>query len=225
LELNHLRAAWRWGRETRLHDERELPTTRVKIEDKRPRPTPKRRDVAAVLAHLDRWGRLAVLLYAGTGCRRGEIASLTWDRVALDDEAILVRGKTGYRAVPIPPPVVEALAAVPVEARVGFVLGVRPTTVAGNLHGIMARACEAAGVPRFSAQAVRRYVTTMVLGAGVPAAIESKLIGHSAEVAQRDYLAVDTDGRREAMQAARLGYHDEAPKPSTPVRRPRRGPA
>ena len=109
-ELVVLRAAWRWAREEGHVENRELPRVSLKVVTKRNTPAPSPETVRAAVAKMRGWARLGVLLLEGTGCRRGEIAGLTWDRVDLERREIRVHGKTGERIVPLVTSLVEELA-------------------------------------------------------------------------------------------------------------------
>src|SRR5580700_5616618 len=73
----------------------------------------------------------AFLALAGTTTmRKGEVLSLRWDRVHLEDApyATLVRTKTGYRRhVPIPQSIVRTLKALPSHGRHEYLFPSRPT--------------------------------------------------------------------------------------------------
>ena len=87
-EVHVLRMAWRWGREVGVVPAHELPRVSVRVQGHirdRYRPTPT--EVARVMRELEGWAQLALLLYAGTGCRLDEIAALRWADVDLDGGA------------------------------------------------------------------------------------------------------------------------------------------
>lgn len=208
LEIQILRHAWRWGTEGALGPVGELPRVRVGTATTRDRYTPSRAEIGAVLGKMTGWSRLMFLLLAGTGCRRGEIGSLTWDRVDLDGAVIDVVGKTGKRRVPLAPPLVDAL----LEARPlipqGNVLG-RSTVSANALLGRMIwAACDAAEVRRFSPHALRRAAVAALYRGGVDVSVAAAALGHSPAIAMKNYREVEESETASAVKAARLGYFD-----------------
>ncbi len=207
LELETLRLAWRWACDVgAIPAHRELPRFTVRLNGwTRNRTTPTREQVAAVLAELKGWARLAIVLLACTGCRKGEVLSLTWADVDLDGERLTVRGKVGLRSVPLGGAAVEALA----EALAALDVVAGPM-FAGSKHTTMgidlpvARACERAGVPVFAVGALRRYAVRELYRAGVDPAVAASVVGHSPAVAMAHYRQVSEEERAEAVARARL---------------------
>lgn len=212
-ELVRLRAAWTWGQEMGLVPMRALPRVRVTAEPRNCRTTPTRGDLIAVLAQLQGWQRLAVLLFAATGARLGELADLRWQDVALDRAELTVTGKTGTRVVPIAAPVVASLelwrAEHPRHAEGDRIWGVGGSSVRAKMRLILAKACERAKVPRFTAQGLRRAAVDALYRAGVDPAAAAAVVGHSPAVALAAYRRATEADRRRAVRAARLGYLDD----------------
>lgn len=194
-----LRHAWAWGVEEGLVAGK-LP--RVKPPKGRrvySRATPERDDVARVLDAMepDSWAWRVTFLLAATGARRGEILSLTWARVYLEEGVIEVNGKTGPREVPIGPGVVAELRRWREGATIDRVVG--PTQNPEGLWWALRRACIAVGVRPFTAQGLRRAATVALYRAGL-VDLESRVLGHSPAVAARDY--------REVLQQDRQAVHE-----------------
>lgn len=215
-ELRVLRLAWNWG-ESRGHTPAgRLSAVRVRVDDAtfvNNHRTPTRDEVAAVLAHMEGWPRLATLLLAATGARVGEIASLRWGSVDLDEGWIRVVGKTGPRDIPVPRGVVEELRRVGPGAGDAPVLGkAESTVIVGLQHTFLPRACEAAGVARFTPHGLRRLASMTLADAGVDVATYAALLGHSPAVAIRRYQEVTPERRRKAAAAALLGVFSDEPK-------------
>lgn len=213
IEIIALRTAWRWGREVGLVDG-ELASVRLPTGHTRPRNTPTRGDVVAVLAQLDGWRRVIVELYASTGCRLGELAYLHRRDVDLERCELAVEGKTGKRVVPLSPPTVallaEWMAESPGAGADAPLWGVAAKTVRAKMSPTLAAACAAAGVRAFSPHGLRR----MVVGAlyrsnAVDIGTAASLVGHSPATALKHYRDVTEGDRRAAVQLARLGYLDD----------------
>lgn len=205
-DLVTIGAAWRWAREQGLVD-RELPrvTVDVKPDDAvYSRYTPTADEVARVLAALPKggWAWRCAYLLAATGCRRSEIATLTWDRVDLVGRLVSVQGKTGRRRVPLHPDVVAELATW--ERRGERVHGVAVNTVA-QLTLRLEQACEAVKVPKFSAHGLRRAGVTRMYRAGVDPAVAAAVFGHSPTTAMRHYRAVAEEDLAAAVVASGMG--------------------
>lgn len=211
MELGVVRMAWRWGREIGVCPVRDLPHVPVNVKPTRNRRTPSTSEVTAVLGAMTGWSRLAVRLLFATGARIGEIAGLTWRDLDLDEGVLRVDGKTGERLIPVEPAVVAELRALRGDAPGGAgVFGVNPRTVKGQIRvRYLPRACEAAGVPVFSAHGLRRAAADTYARAGVDVGTAAALLGHSPKVMLEHYRQVTLDDRRRAVARARLGHLDE----------------
>lgn len=202
LELRLLRQAWGWGRSRGLIPDKDLPKVSVRVRDVRERYTPPPAEVEAVLSHLSGWPYIVLRLLASTGCRRGEIASLTWDKVDLQGRTLLVTGKTGTRRVPIVPEVADWLATLP--RATATVHGTSPSNATGALWRFLDKACKRAGVPRWTPHGLRRAAVNALYRCTDPS-VAGKILGHSPVVALQTYRQVTDEEAREAMEKAALG--------------------
>jgi integrase len=120
---------------------------------------------------------VAVHLAACAGLSRGDVRTLTWDRVDLAGGWIrTARRKTGE---PVDVPIVEPLATVLRERRGlrGLVCRDLPRTDS-CLHAMLRRACREAGVPSVGLHALRHAYATMMQRAGVDVATIGRLLAH-----------------------------------------------
>ena len=187
-ELRLLRIAWRWGREHgHLAPRLELPTVRLHAEPAVERYTPTREEVRRVLAHLSGWRRTAVRLLYGTGCRVGEIATARRKHLDVARGILRVKGKTGRRAVRISRRLIDAvLPDLPTDPEERL-LGVTPLTVAVEVRKALHDACDAEGLPRWTAQALRRSATDRLIEGGAAPGTEASHLGHSPAIALTNY--------------------------------------
>lgn len=209
-DLISLRAAWAWGRERELTPDRELPRV-VRAPRGKPvycRYTPTAAEVAAVLEHLRQrvtrpplWPWRAVYLLFATGCRPGEIATLTWDRVL--PGGVLVEGKTGARLVPLHPEVAAEVASW--EHRGPTVAGCAPASVLGHLHVKVEAACEAAGCQRWSLYGLRRAAVRRLYEAREDPTVAAELLGHSPQTAWKHYRQVAESDMAAAVLRTGMG--------------------
>ncbi|MBN1336127.1 MAG: tyrosine-type recombinase/integrase [Deltaproteobacteria bacterium] len=202
-EVAALAAAWRWGREVGHAPDRNLPRVPILIRDVRDKLTPTPGEVAAVLSRLSGWKALAVLLLYGSGCRLGEVSTLTWDRVDLEAGEIRVEGKTGARVVPLPAHVVKALAAAP---RTGpRVLGRTRGSVPALLGPAIKVACEDAKIRHWTPHGLRRAACDLMYRSGVDVGTAAAFLGHSPAVALQYYRKATLEDVRAAARKAGLG--------------------
>ncbi|MFH1468530.1 MAG: tyrosine-type recombinase/integrase [Pseudomonadota bacterium] len=219
-ELAFLGFAWNWGRDKGWVSGTLPPVLQPDPEvyvNNHYNPT--QAEVRAVLAHLDGDYRLAVEQYAWNGARLREISEkLTLADVDLDAQTLTLHGKRGkVRTVPIHP---QHLAWMTERKRAGapgdLLLEAPPEEIALRVTGRrhiyastmrlkLAAACDAAGVPHFTAQGVRRYVDDLLYGGHNDPSTSGDLLGHSPEVSLRAYRKVRASEKRSAMRRAGLG--------------------
>jgi len=178
-------------------------------------PTPEEAAAAIRAMPVDDW-RLLARLIATTGARVGEIIALRSQDLDLSARRVALgategASKTGIRWFPLDAATMRSLA-----GREGH--GPAPVLdLQGRRAPIQAfgsrlrRACEAAGVPRFTPHGLRRMVIGRLLGAHVDAATAASLTGHSVEVMLKHYRDVTEEDRRLAAEQAMLGVLDELP--------------
>lgn len=210
-DFKMLRAAWSWGHELGLVADASLPKVPLKVVGVKDKRTPTREEIARVLSQLDEgWPRLAVLLLAATGARIGEIARLTWGDVDLQGAQIHIRrGKTAARTVPLGPSTVAELAAWAPRDRTPApeegLFGVSWKLIRSKLGtGPLERACEAAGVPKFTPHGLRRAAVDAFLDASVNPKVAGAILGQSDVVMLTYYAQASERKKRDALAAARL---------------------
>ncbi len=213
LDVTVARSAWTWARRLQLVPVREIPPVRVAggpTGKRRHTPTPGQ--VAEVVAWLDqngpRWRADAVRLLWSTGARRGELARATWADVDLAAGTWTLAGKTGPRTIPI---VGETLAILQRRAAGGpdpasWVLGVRPSTMNGNVYKGILAAAQTSGHPPWTPHGLRRAAVDRLYRSGADPGLAAALLGHSPEVALRHYRRPSLEDLRAALEVARLGH-------------------
>lgn len=205
LDMTLFMRAHRWGRRARRIPDVEVPRPRVKVSPTRDTHTPERADVEAVLAQLAGWPRMAVLMYAATGARHSELATIDWPDVDLEQRTIHVDGKTGPRDVPIAPALVAEIR----EWRLSHpwvFWPVAPATFHTLTERHLPRACKAAGVRRFTLQAIRRAVVDLLYDTpAVDVGTAASLVGHSPQTALEHYRRSKPRDKRAAVEASGMG--------------------
>jgi integrase len=128
--------------------------------------------------------------------RKGEILSLRWEHVHLEDApyATLVRTKTGHqRRVPIPQSIVKTLKALPSHGKHEYLFPSRATARCPEParpyrwdFGKQFRAlAKAAGVPNVRIHDLRHAGATILMTLGVPDPIVRKVTGHRSRELER----------------------------------------
>lgn len=177
--------------------------------------TPTCAEVARVLAEIPAGrNRDTLELLSLTGARSGEALALhvrDYDREAgtlaisgRDDERGR-RGKVRVRRWPV----LGALAVLldrltkdrPPEARLIEGAPKRATTIT---LGVLEKACEAAGVPRFTSHGLRRFVATELLEYADPRRV-AELTGHSVAMLLRCYVRPRAEDLREVVARSGIG--------------------
>jgi len=215
LDLLILRQAWSYGRDLGVC-EGELRMPKFKARNTREKTTPRREEIGAVVRELSAPADLALLLFAWTGGRIGEVFALRGRDIHIERAELRLSGKTGPRTVPLTQEALrhlQAAAAAP-EAKV---ISLPESTFREQLK----RAISAADVPRFTPHGVRRYVTVRLIDSGTPIHDAAAILGNSPEVILRDYAAATAQSLKRAVRRANLDLFGDAKV--VPIRRSREG--
>jgi len=144
----------------------------------------------------DREMRAFLALAGTTTMRKGEILSLRWERVHLEDApyATLVRTKTGHqRHVPIPQSIVKTLKALPSHRTGEYLFPSRPTArcpepqrpYRWDFGKQFRQLAKAAGIENVRIHDLRHAGATILMTLGVPDPIVRKVTGHRSRELER----------------------------------------
>lgn len=123
-----------------------------------------------------------LLFLERTGFRIGEALAITWGDVDWRDDLLRVTGgKTlaARRWVPLLPVVREALEAVPADDRSPKRTIFPAETTENSMRSAMRLATQKAGVPTYTPHDLRHRYTSLLVMAGVPPPLVSKIVGHT----------------------------------------------
>jgi integrase/recombinase XerC len=152
---------------------------------------------------------LAILVCLGVGgLRAGEVCALSFGDVESTNHRVVLRvnGKgRKVRLVPLSGPAAEAIRAyrrdavngrTPADAPFFTSLRERPLRLTvPSVDYILRRCCEAAGIPRINAHALRHTAASFAIEGGMPLHRVRDLLGHSSVLVTSRYLHVaSTDG-------------------------------
>jgi len=179
----------------------------------------------------------AFLALAGTTTmRKGEILSLRWDRVHLDQTpyVTLVRTKIGHqRHVPVPEAAIKALKALPSFGHQAYLFPSHPTAVhpeplkphLWDIGQSFRALAKTAGVQNIRIHDLRHAGATILMTLGVPDPIVRKITGHrSRELERYQHLSPELRAMTVNLIATEL-FRGLSKKPTgtptgTPGRRP-----
>ena len=230
--IRTVKALSRWAFERGLLAEDRLRKVRQIPVDSKPVEHWSEEQVNRIVSRLSPATKPLVLTAIMAGLRKGEIAGLTWEDIDFKDRLILVVGQRRAdaqraksrreRLVPICPPLLEVLAALPrtsIYVFPGRDGGKRsPTTCSANRA--LREAARRAGVKgRAFLHKGRASYGSILRAAGVDLELIADLMGHStSKVTKEHYAALRTEHLHEpaARLAARLGY-EPAPAPDEPA--------
>ena len=160
--------------------------------------------VAAIASHASEATRAAIWIALLTGCRRGEVLSIT--QADIGSETITIRaGNTKTlrtRTVPIVPALRPWLAHVPM-----------PVTFEGIKSGFR-RAREAAGMPHVHYHDLRHPCATILLSLDTPLDVVRDILGHSTIKTTERYAHALVHRQRTALEG--LGALVDLHQPSAP---------
>lgn len=148
----------------------------------------------------EQW-RVFVFVALTTGCRRGELLALTWDRVHLDTAQVVITGTKAKRdrVQPLHSDAVVMLRALQASTlrHGGPFAGLgRPGWVCEQFRVIV----EAAGIARCTIHDLRRTFCTDLARLGVNQLIAQRLAGHaSSSTTAKYYQHIDDGSKRDAI--------------------------
>ncbi len=156
-------------------------------------------------------GILATAFY--TGMRRGEIVSLTWDKVDLKNRMIRLEASDTKdkepRTIPICDELYEILNRIPMPLYRGHVFLYKGKPIRG-INRTLRRACRIAGIPYgrfvkdgFVFHDLRHTFNTYMRKAGVPESVIMKVTGHSTREMFDRYNTVDAEDAKQAINQFR----------------------
>lgn len=220
LTFNHLGSAWKWARGSGLAPDAPLVMPKGPPKRKRQpvynRYTPTRAEVEATLVHMSRdWRLLVVEVLFATGARVGEVLTLGWDGFVLGERPALLVGartKTGSRRVPLNSTVADLLRTAKASANGCRYWHGHETPTQKQLLCTIGAACEAAGVPRWTAHGLRRLAVTEMCLAGVPVHVCARIVGNSAQMVMEVYAQVRAENAEDAVAVLGRGSVEESGK-------------
>lgn len=176
---------------------------------------------AALMSVCDKHLKPIVTFALNTGCRRGEILGLTWDRVDLKHGFILLDDtKSGKRReIPINAIVRTVLQGIVRRIDVPFVF-VNPET-SGRYYDVkksFATACRKTGIKNFHFHDLRHTFASQLVMNGVDITTVSKLLGHATLTMTLRYAHLAPDHLKSAvdvlsrLSAAHDNLHDSRAK-------------
>jgi integrase len=175
----------------------------------------------------------AIRLLVLTGARLGEILTLQWRHVLLEEGTLkLPDSKTGRKTVWLNPPAIEVLSTLPRVAGNDFVIvGDRAGSHLVNIHKMWKRICHHAGLADFRIHDLRHSYASVAVGAGVGLYLTGKILGHLRHSTTERYAHLADAPVREAntlignringalgprLETAAAIQSVDAPRPSLP---------
>ena len=204
-EFKVLRMAWKWAQDCGHIDLRDLPKVAVKVDGYvRDRVNPDRYCVDQVIEKLDGEWRRFVEILALTGARPSEVSRLKVSDYDPRKRILKLDGKTGEREFPVPKKDAHIFNGIPSSPDADLLrLGVASKNQV--LRDRLTKACDAAGVKRFTPYGLRRMVVSQMIRSGVDPATAASVTGHSVEVMLKVYYEVKAEDIRRAILMADLG--------------------
>lgn len=170
------------------------------------------RFLKALEEHSDQLSMAAIKLLLYTGCRKGEILTLQWHQVRLDEGRLfLPKTKNGHsRSILLNEKAIEVLVSLGEEGEhdpQGYLFPSRGGTVKGHLHDLrkpLQKVCEAAGIDGLRVHDLRHSFATLAVMSGASLYDIQKLLGHSdISMTQRYAHMVDDNLQRATDSVSR----------------------
>jgi integrase len=169
----------------------------------------------------------AIRLLIFTGCRRGEILTLRWQHVDIENACLrLVDSKTGARTVHLNAPALELLSVLERQDGNPFVIvGAKPGTHLVNLKKPWQRTRKKAVIEDVRLHDLRHSFASVAVGLGEGLPMIGKLLGHTQVQTTHRYAHLATDPVKAAAErvgaalAGMMKGHDGAEVLELPQRR------
>lgn len=158
----------------------------------------------------DRLSVAALSLLLFTGCRRGEILSLKWDQVRMDEERLFLpttkngRSRTVHLNAKAMEVLLELRERKEQEARTAsseYVFPSRQGTRKGHIFDLrkpFERACQRAGIENFRIHDIRHTFASMAVMSGASLYDVQKLLGHQDIAMTQRYAHLSDEGLKRA---------------------------
>jgi integrase len=149
------------------------------------------------------WVIAAIRLLALTGARRNEILTLRWEYVSEEHRSLLLPdSKTGRKAIPLNPPALDVLHAIPRLENNPFVIrGERPGMHLVNLEKPWRRIRAAAQLDDVRLHDLRHSFASVAASGGQSLVIIGKMLGHSQPATTARYAHLADDPVKAASDA------------------------
>ncbi len=169
------------------------------------------REFELILEKMPHQGRGPLFMAFRTGMREGEILSLLWSRIDIENLLIKLEAKDTKdrepRVIPIPGDLLEILKRTPRALHDLHVFLWKGKKISGEkFREWVKRACEEAGVSYgrfvkggFIPHDLRHGFVTYMRKAGIDKSVIMELTGHSTDAMFHRYNEIDGDDRRKAM--------------------------
>ncbi len=144
----------------------------------------------------------AIRLLIFTGARLGEIRTLRWEHVDLENGVLkLPDSKTGRKTIWLNPPASKVLASLPrIERNPYVIVGERKGTHLVNVHKAWTRVCKRAGIHGARIHDLRHTYASIAVGAGVGLYLTGKILGHLRNTTTERYAHLADDPVRQANE-------------------------
>jgi len=145
----------------------------------------------------------AIRLLIFTGARRGEVLSLKWEHVNIEQSRLeLPDSKTGAKFVYLPAPARSVLAGLPrVEGNPHVIVGAKPGAHLVNIKDPWSAIRDAAGLPEVRIHDLRHSFASIGAGGGMSLPVIGALLGHKNTATTARYAHLSDDPLRTAADA------------------------
>ena len=149
------------------------------------------------------WVIAAIRLLTLTGARRNEILTLRWEYVSEEHKSLLLPdSKTGRKTIPLNPPALDVLHAIPrLEGNPYVICGERPERHLVNLEKPWRRIRAAAKLDDVRLHDLRHSFASVGASGGQSLVIIGKMLGHSQPATTARYAHLADDPVRAASEA------------------------